>query len=48
MLLVGDSLGMIEFGDDNTLPVTMNDMVRHSQTCEGERQMRSWWPICPS
>jgi 3-methyl-2-oxobutanoate hydroxymethyltransferase len=31
MLLVGDSLGMIELGYDTTLPVTMNDMVRHTR-----------------
>ena len=32
MLLVGDSLGMIEFGDDTTLRVTVNDILRHSQS----------------
>jgi 3-methyl-2-oxobutanoate hydroxymethyltransferase len=32
MLLVGDSLGMVELGYDSTLPVTMRDMVRHSQS----------------
>lgn len=31
MLLVGDSLGMVELGFDTTLPVTMRDMVRHTQ-----------------
>lgn len=31
MLLVGDSLGMVELGYDSTLPVTMNDMVRHTR-----------------
>ena len=31
MLLVGDSLGMVELGYDNTLPVTMKDMVRHTR-----------------
>ncbi len=31
MLLVGDSLGMVELGYNSTIPVTMNDMVRHTR-----------------
>lgn len=31
MVLVGDSLGMTMLGFDGTLPVTMNDMLRHTQ-----------------
>jgi 3-methyl-2-oxobutanoate hydroxymethyltransferase len=31
MVLVGDSLGMTMLGYDGTLPVTMDDMVRHTQ-----------------
>jgi 3-methyl-2-oxobutanoate hydroxymethyltransferase len=31
MVLVGDSLGMTMLGYDSTLPVTMNDMIRHAQ-----------------
>ena len=29
VLLVGDSLGMVLQGHDNTLPVTVDDMVYH-------------------
>jgi 3-methyl-2-oxobutanoate hydroxymethyltransferase len=31
MLLVGDSVGMVEMGYGTTIPVTMNDMVRHTR-----------------
>src|SRR5512144_3321899 len=31
MILVGDSLGMTILGYDSTLPVTMDDMIRHAQ-----------------
>src|SRR5512137_943336 len=30
MILVGDSLGMTMLGFDSTLPVTMDDMIRHT------------------
>jgi len=30
LILVGDSLGMVVLGYENTLPVTMDDMVRHT------------------
>ena len=31
MILVGDTLGMTVLGYESTLPVTMDDMIRHSQ-----------------
>jgi len=31
MILVGDSLGNVMLGFDSTFPVTMDDMIRHSQ-----------------
>ena len=31
MILIGDSLGMTMLGYETTLPVTMDDMIRHSQ-----------------
>lgn len=31
VLLVGDSLGMVVLGEDNTLSVTMDDIVRHTR-----------------
>ncbi len=31
LILVGDSLGQVMLGHDSTIPVTMDDMVRHTQ-----------------
>jgi 3-methyl-2-oxobutanoate hydroxymethyltransferase len=31
LLLVGDTLGMVVLGNDSTLPVTVDDIIRHTQ-----------------
>ena len=31
MLLVGDSAGMVEYGYDTTIPVTVPDIIRHTR-----------------
>lgn len=38
MLLVGDSVGMVELGYDSTLPVTMDDMVHHAKAVGRRRR----------
>lgn len=43
MILVGDSLGMTMLGYDSTLPVTMDDMVRH--TAAVRRGAKNAWVI---
>ena len=43
MILVGDSLGMTMLGYDSTLPVTMDDMIRHTQAVR--RGSSSAWLI---
>ena len=43
MVLVGDSLGMTMLGYETTLPVTMDDMIRHSQAVR--RGSRNAWLI---
>ena len=43
MILVGDSLGMTMLGYESTLPVTMDDMIRHAQAVR--RGSRNAWLI---
>ncbi|MFT7299886.1 MAG: 3-methyl-2-oxobutanoate hydroxymethyltransferase [Porticoccus sp.] len=39
VILVGDSLGNVIQGHDSTVPVTMDDMIYHTQSvCRGNRQ----------
>lgn len=38
-ILIGDSLGMVVQGHDNTLPVTLDEIVYHTQmVCRGSRE----------
>lgn len=39
MILVGDSLGMVMLGFDNTLPVTMEEMVHHTKAVSRARPL---------
>jgi 3-methyl-2-oxobutanoate hydroxymethyltransferase len=43
IVLVGDSLGMTMLGYDSTLPVTMDDMIRHAQAVR--RGTKNSWLI---
>ena len=43
MILVGDSLGMTMLGYETTLPVTMEDMIRHSQAVRHPGVLRVAW-----
>jgi 3-methyl-2-oxobutanoate hydroxymethyltransferase len=38
IILVGDSLGTVLYGYDTTLPVTMEDMIRHTKAAEAGRE----------
>ena len=46
MILVGDSLGMTMLGFDSTLPVTMEDMIRHAAAVRRGRRTRGSSATC--
>jgi hypothetical protein len=47
VLLVGDSLGMVMLGHESTLPVTLEDMLRHTAAVRrGTKRALWWWRIC--
>lgn len=48
MILVGDSLGNVMLGYDNTLAVTVDDMIHHAKAVCREPERPSWWWICRS
>ncbi len=47
-ILVGDSLGMVVLGYENTLPVTMEEMLHHSRAVARGAKSAFWLAICPS
>ncbi len=47
-ILVGDSLGMVLQGHDSTIPVTIEHMAYHTESCAAPRPIRWSSPTCPS
>ena len=47
-ILVGDSLGNVVQGCDNTLPVTVDEIIYHSKWCAEARQTPVLSVICRS
>ena len=46
IILVGDSLGNVVLGYDSTIPVTMDDMLRHTQMVVRGTKKRILLGIC--
>ena len=46
LVLVGDSLAMVVMGQDNTLAVTVDEMLHHTRACGARFGVRWWSLIC--
>ena len=46
ILLVGDSLGCVFQGQENTLPVTLDEMIYHTRAVVRGRKRAQWSGIC--
>ena len=48
MLLVGDSAGNNVYGYDNTIPVTVDELMPLVRAVVRGAHRRWWWPTCRS
>ena len=46
LILVGDSLAMVVLGYDDTLQVTVDDMVHHTAAVARAKPRPWWWATC--